>query len=48
VERISSVVATCRQRDINVLEYLTRYYQTRLESQPVPSLLPAATSSQAA
>ena len=48
VERILSVVATCRQREINVLEYLTRCYQARLEGQAVPSLLPAATNTQAA
>jgi transposase len=48
VERILSVVATCRQREINVLEYLTRCYQARLEGQAAPSLLPAATSTQAA
>jgi transposase len=48
VERILSVVATCRQREINVLEYLTRCYQASLEGQPVPSLLPAATGTQAA
>jgi transposase len=47
VERILSVVATCRQREINVLEYLTRCYQAHLEGQAVPSLLPAATQTQA-
>ena len=48
VERVLSVVATCRQREINVLEYLSRCYQARLEGQSVPSLLPAATNTQAA
>lgn len=42
VERMLSVVATCRQQEINVLDYLTRCYQAHLEGQPVPSLLPAA------
>lgn len=48
VERILSVVATCRQQKINVLDYLSRCYQARLEGRPVPSLLPAATNTQAA
>src|SRR3954469_23974759 len=48
VERILSVVATCRQQDINVLDYLTRCYQAHLDGQPAPSLLPAATNTQAA
>jgi len=48
VERILTVVATCRQQDINVLDYLTRCYRAHLEGQPVPSLLPAATNTQAA
>jgi transposase len=47
VERILSVVATCRQQDINVLDYLTRCYQAHLDGRPLPSLLPA-TSTQAA
>jgi transposase len=42
VERMLSVVATCRQQEIHVLDYLTRCYQAHLEGQPVPSLLPAA------
>jgi transposase len=42
VERMLSVVATCRQQEIDVLDYLTRCYQAHLEGQPVPSLLPAA------
>lgn len=48
VERMLSVVATCRQQDINVLDYLTRCYQARLDSQPAPSLLPTSSTAQAA
>jgi len=48
VERMLSVVATCRQQEVNVLDYLTRCYQARLDGQPVPSLLPAAANTQAA
>jgi transposase len=40
VERILSVVATCRQQDVNVLDYLTRCYQSRLDETPTPSLIP--------
>jgi len=43
-----SVVATCRQQEINVLDYLTRCYQAQLDGKPVPSLLPAASNTQAA
>jgi transposase len=39
VERMLTVVATCRQRGINVLDYLTGCYQARLNNQPAPSLL---------
>ena len=48
VERLLTVVATCRQQDINVLEYLTRCYQAHLDGQPVPSLLPTSPTAQAA
>jgi transposase len=48
VERILTVVATCRQQDINVLDYLTRCYQAHLDGQPAPSLLPASSATQAA
>ncbi len=48
VERMLSVVATCRQQDINVLDYLTRCYQAHLEGKPAPSLLPATSTAQAA
>ena len=40
VERMLSVVATCRQRDISVLNYLNRCYQAHLDGRPAPSLLP--------
>ena len=42
VERMLSVVATCRQQGLNMLDYLTRCYQARLEGRPAPSLLPIA------
>src|SRR3954452_20872735 len=48
VERMLSVVATCRQQDINVLDYLTRCYQAHLEGQVAPSLLPTTSTAQAA
>jgi transposase len=48
VERILTVVATCRQQEINVLDYLTRCYQAGLDGQAVVSLLPAASTAQAA
>ena len=48
VERILSVVATCRQQKINVLEYLTRCYQAHLDGKPVPSLIPATNANQPA
>jgi transposase len=48
VERMLTVVATCRQQQINVLDYLTRCYQAHLDGQPAPSLLPASANSQAA
>src|SRR4051812_40756284 len=41
-ERMLGVVATCRQQGVNVLDYLTRCYQSRLEGRPAPSLLPIA------
>jgi transposase len=44
VERILTVVATCRQQNINVLDYLTRCYQAHLDGQPAPSLLPSASA----
>ncbi len=48
VERMLSVVATCRQQDINVLDFLTRCYQAHLEGKPAPSLLPTTSAAQAA
>jgi transposase len=48
VERMLSVVATCRQQDRDVLEYLTQCYQAHLDGQPVPSLLPTSSDAQAA
>lgn len=48
VERMLSVVATCRQRNVDVLDYLTRCYQADLDGQPIPSLLAVASDPQAA
>jgi transposase len=48
VERMLSVVATCRQQEIDVLDYLTRCYQARLDGQAAPSLLPSTSTAQAA
>jgi transposase len=48
VERMLSVVATCRQQNVNVLDYLTRCYQADLDGRPIPSLLPVASDAQAA
>jgi len=42
VERMLSVVATCRQQAVNVLDYLTRCYRAHLDGGPVPSLIPTA------
>jgi transposase len=39
VERILTIVATCRQQEIHVLDYLTRCYQASLDGQPAPSLI---------
>jgi transposase len=44
VERILTVVATCRQQKLNVLEYMTRCYQSHLDGQPAPSLVPTPAS----
>ena len=44
VERMLSVVATCRQQGINVLDYLTRCYRAHLDGDPVPSLIPTAST----
>ena len=48
VERMLTVVATCRQQEINLLDYLTRCYQAQLEGQPAPSLLPSTSANQPA
>jgi transposase len=48
VERVLTVVATCRQQNINVLDYLTCCFQAHLDGQPTPSLLPDSTTGQAA
>src|SRR5512135_758870 len=48
VERMLTAVATCRQQRINVPDYLTRCYQAHLDGQPVPSLLPSTSATQAA
>src|SRR3982751_5837714 len=42
VERILSVVATCRQQGFNVLDYLARCYGAQLDGGPVPSLIRTA------
>jgi len=41
VERVLSVVATCRQQGRGVLDYLTACCQAHIHKQPIPSLLPA-------
>lgn len=41
VERMLSMVATCRQQDRNVLDYLTQCHRARLHGELAPSLLPA-------
>jgi transposase len=42
VERMLTVVATCRQQGRNVLEYLTSCFEADRRGQLIPSLLPAA------
>jgi transposase len=41
VERVLTVVATCRQQERNVLDYLSSCFEAHLRGQQVPSLLPA-------
>ncbi len=48
VERMLSVVATCRQQEVNVLDYLTRCYQSGLDGKAAPSLLSATSTAQPA
>jgi transposase len=47
VERMLSVVATCRQQGVNVLDYLTRCYRAHLDGRPAPSLITTASTIQA-
>jgi transposase len=44
VERMLSVVATCRQQGRNVLDYLSTCFEADGRGQALPSLLPAATA----
>ena len=41
VERMLTVVATCRQQRRNVLDYLSSCFEAQLRGQKVPSLVPA-------
>jgi transposase len=41
VERMLTVVATCRQQKRNVLDYLSSCFEANMRGQQVPSLLPA-------
>ena len=41
VERMLTVVATCRQQKRNVLDYLSSCFEAHLRGQKVPSLVPA-------
>jgi transposase len=47
VERMLSVVATCRQQDVNVLDYLTRCFQAHLDGRPIPSAISTPTAARA-
>src|SRR5512143_36159 len=47
VERMLTVVATCRQQEISVLDYLTRCHQAHLDGRPIPSLIPTTPTAQA-
>jgi transposase len=42
VERMLTVVATCRQQGRNVLDYLSSCFQAARNGQAIPSLLPVA------
>jgi transposase len=44
VERMLSVVATCRQQGRNVLDYLTACFEADRSGQAIPSLLPVGAS----
>jgi transposase len=48
VERVLSVVATCRQQGRTILEFLTECFRAPLEGRPAPSLLPVALGHQVA
>ena len=41
MERMLTVVATCRQQGRNVLDYLTSCFEAAQSGQAIPSLLPA-------
>jgi len=41
VERMLTVIATCRQQKRNVLDYLSSCFEAQLRGQKVSSLLPA-------
>ena len=41
VERMLTVVATCRRQKRNVLDYLSTCFAAHLRGQKVPSLVPA-------
>jgi transposase len=42
VERMVTVVATCRQQGLNVLDYLRSCFEAARSGQATPSLLPVA------
>ncbi len=44
VERMLTVVATCRQQGRNILEYLSECFEANCRSQAIPSLLPTVTA----
>jgi transposase len=44
VERMLTVVATCRQQGRNVLDYLTTCFEADCQGQALPSLLPVTTA----
>lgn len=44
VERMLTVVATCRQQGRNVLDYLSQCFEADCRGQALPSLLPVATA----
>jgi len=45
VERMLSIVATCRQQGLNAHEYLTRAIEAYLNGEPIPSLVPDRSTS---